>query len=516
MKKKKRITMDKIREILRLHEMDLGVRKIADSLSISKTAASEYISQFKASKLSYQEAARLTDSDLYELLHGAKEKPQRYCQLEENFCHFSKELKRRGVTLKRLWEEYIEKNPDGYSYAQTAWHYRVWRNASRVTMHIEHKAGDKTFADFAGETVSIIDRKTGQITKAQIFVSILGASQYSYVEATESQKKEDWIRANENAFQKFGGVTAAIVPDQFRSAVAKPCKYEPEINPEYEDFARHYGTVIFPARQRKFLDKALAEGLVKLVYQRILAPIRDEVFYSTQELNERIFALTDKHNRTPFTKLKISRYELFLEIEKDALLPLPAQKYEFKRFAYPTVGTNYHIYLSEDCHYYSVPYRINGKKVKVIYSQDTVEIYFNNRRIASHRRDRTRGGYTTKKDHMPSSHRYYAEWSPQRITSWAAKVGPNVKKLVGCVLDAKSYPEQGFRSSIGIINLAKKYGSERVDRACHRALSFKLYNYPAIKNILDKGLDRQEEEKVSETKLPLHENIRGAGYYNLN
>ena len=514
--KKKRISMDKIREILRLHEeLDLGVRKIADALSISKTAVSDYISGFKACNISYSDIDKLTDTQLYELLCGRKKKSKRYSQLEKNFCYFAKELKRRGVTLKLLWEEYIEKNPTGYSYAQTAWHYRVWRQSSKVTMHMEHKAGDKTFVDFAGETLFIVDRKTGEKTEVEVFIAILGASQRSYVEATESQKKECWIRANENAFHEFGGVTAAIVPDNLKSAVTTPNKYEPDINPEYDDFAKHYGTVILPARSGKYKDKALAENLVKIVYQRVFAPLRNHIFYSIGELNEAISELNQKHINTPFQRLNTTRMELFLEVEKSQLKPLPSTKYEFKSFAFPTVGVNYHIYLSEDKHYYSVPYRLSGKKVKVIYSSTAVEIYYDNRRIASHMRDRTKGGYTTKKDHMPSAHRYYAEWNPNRITSWAAKVGPNVKKLVACVLSGKKYPEQAYRTCIGIINLARKYGNKRVDKACSRALSFKLYQYRAVKNILDKGLDRIEEEKVYEQRLPLHENIRGAGYYKL-
>ena len=496
-------------------ELGLGVRKIADALSVSKTAVSDYISGFKACDISYADTVKLTDSELYELLCGQKKKSKRYRDLEENFPYFAKELKRKGVILKLLWEEYIEKNPGGYSYSQTAWHYRVWRQASRVTMHMEHKAGDKTYVDFAGEKFRIVDPKTGEVKEVEMFTSILGASQLAYVEALPSQRKEDWIRANENAFRKFGGVTAAIMPDQLRSAVKKPCKYEPDINPEYDDFAKHYGTVIFPARQAKPRDKALVEGLVKLAYQRILAPIRDEIFYSISDLNKRVFSLTDKHNNTPFQKLKVSRCELFLETEKDALLPLPSRRYEFKRFAFPTVGINYHIYISEDIHYYSVPYRLSGKKVKVIYSATSVEIYYDGRRIASHIRDRKRGGYTTKKDHMPPAHRYYAEWSPDRIIRWAARVGPSVKKLVSTVLSGKQYPEQAYRTCIGIINLARKYGEKRVDGACYRAASFKLHNYRAVKNILDKGLDKVEEEKVYEQRLPLHDNIRGAQYYKL-
>jgi len=394
--KKKRISMDKIREILRLHEeLNLSLRNVAAALSISKTAVSRYVSEFKACSISYKDIGKLTDSQLYELLCGRKKKSKKYRELEENFCYFAKELKRRGVTLKLLWEEYIEKNPDGYSYAQTAWHYRVWRQASKATMHMEHKAGDKTFVDFAGEKFKIVDRKTGEIKEVEIFISILGASQLAYVEATESQKKEDWIRANENAFQKFGGVTAAIVPDSLKSAVKKPCKYEPDINPEYENFARHYGTVILPARSGKPRDKSLAEGLVKIAYQRILAPLRNETFHCISDLNEGIFSLTDRHNRIPFQRLKISRYELFLETEKDKLIPLPKERYEFKRFAFPTVQPSYHVYLSEDIHYYSVPFRLIGKKVKIIYSATSVEIYHNNRRIASYKRDRRQGGYLT-------------------------------------------------------------------------------------------------------------------------
>jgi transposase len=273
--------------------------------------------------------------------------------------------------------------------------------------------------------------------------------------------------------------------------------------------------VIFPARQGKARDKALVEGMVKLVYQRIFAPIRDEVFTSIADLNKKIFELTDKHNRTPFQKLKISRYELFEEIEKDKLLPLPVKRYEFKGFAFPTVGINYHIYLSEDVHYYSVPHTFKGKKVKVIYSSTSVEVYYDGKRIASHVRDRKRGGYTTKKDHMPSSHRFYAEWSPESILRWAAKVGPNVRELASIILSGRQYPEQAYRSCIGIIGLARKYGNKRVDMACRRAVSFELYRYKAVRNILVKGLDKVDEEKECEKRLPLHANIRGEEYYKL-
>jgi len=512
--RRKRISMDKIREILRLNqELSLGCRKIAAALNISKTAVSQYISEFRACGLDYQSICNLTDSRLSEILSSKKKKCKKYETLESYFCYFAKELKRKGVTLKTLWEEYIKDNPGGYSYARTTWHYRVWKQASDATMHIEHKAGDKTFVDFAGQKLQVVDRATGEIRHVEVFVAILGASQLTYVEAVETQNSRDWIRANENAFLKFGGVTSAIVPDNLKSAVVSPNKYEPDINPEYDDFAKHYGTVILPGRSGKSKDKALAECAVKIVYQRIFAPLRDRIFYSTAELNEEIQYLTDRHNNIPFQKLKISRYDLFLDIEKDQLRPLPAARYEFKKFSILKVAFNYHIYLCEDSHYYSVPYRYIGKKVKVVYTDKNVEIYYNNIRIAFHARDRKAGGYTTIKDHMPPSHRYYAEWSPDRLTSWAAKIGQDVKAVVARVLSSKDYPEQAYKTCVGIISLAKKYGNSRVNKACARALSYKLYKYKAIKNILEKGLDNIEEEPEISSLLPLHSNIRGADYY---
>jgi transposase len=514
--RKKGISMDKIREIIRLNQkLNLGCRKIAQALNISKTAANEYIAEFKATGLSYQEVENLADSKLAELLSKAKRGSKKYKDLEAKFPYFAKELKRKGVTLKRLWEEYIEENPEGYSYPRTTWHYRVWRQAEKITMHMEHKAGDKMFVDFAGQKLFTVNPKTGEKTDLEVFIAVLGASQRSYVEAVESQKSQCWITANENAFRQFGGVTSAIVPDNLRSAVTKPDKYEPDINPEYDDFAQHYGTVILPARSGKSRDKALAENLVKIVYQRVFAPLRNCVFYSRGELNEAIVDLNRKHNNTPFQRLDTTRMKLFLEVEKDELKPLPAERYEFKNFCFPTVAFNYHAYLSEDGHYYSVPYHFRGKKVKVAYSSSEVSIIYDNVRIAFHIRDRSQGGYTTKEEHMHPAHRYYYQWNPQRITNWAAKIGPDVKTVVAKVLSLASYPEQAYRSCVGIIGLAKKYGNTRTNNACKRAIYYKLWGYQAVKNILAKGLDSVKEEKVTQQELPLHENIRGAEYYKL-
>ncbi len=514
---KKGTSMDKIREIIRLNqELDLGCRKIAKALKISKTAVNDYVAEFKAIGLRYQDIEDLSDSKLSELFSKNKRGCQKYKQLEAMFPCFAKELKKKKVTLKLLWEEYIALNPDGYSYARAAWHYRVWRQASKITMHMEHKAGDKMFVDFAGEKLFTVDPGTGEKTDLEVFIAILGASQRSYIEAVESQKSQCWIAANENAFHHFGGVTAAIVPDNLKSAITTPDKYEPDINPEYDDFARHYGTVIFPARSGKSKDKALAENLVNLTYQRVFAPLRNCTFYSRAELNEAIAVLNQKHNHTPFQRLDTTRMKLFLEVEKDALKPLPVERYQFKNFCYPTVAFNYHVYLSEDRHYYSVPYRFRGKKVKIAYTASEVSIIYDHRRIALHRRDRSQGGYTTTEEHMHPAHRYYYQWNPKRIISWAAKIGPDVKVVAAKILSQASYPEQAYRSCVGIISLGKKYGNLRVNNACKRALSYRLYKYKAVKNILDKGLEAIEEEKPIQQVLPLHENIRGAGYYKLN
>jgi transposase len=279
-------------------------------------------------------------------------------------------------------------------------------------------------------------------------------------------------------------------------------------------FAAHYNTIILPARSGKSKDKALVESMVRIIYQRVFAPLRNKIFYSLDELNAAIDDLTDKHNNTPFQRLGLSRNELFLEIEASALKPLPATRYEFKKYAYLKVAFNYHIYLSEDIHYYSVPYRYISKKVKVIYTESIVEIFYNNLRIAYHRRDRKKGAYSTIDSHMPPNHAWYASWSPERITGWAAKVGPFVEKITSQILKTKKHPEQAYRICLGIIGLEKKYGPPRVNQACKRALGYGLYSYKSVKNILEKGLDRLVEESYQEMALPIHANIRGSQYYN--
>jgi transposase len=376
------------------------------------------------------------------------------------------------------------------------------------------------FVDYAGEKLAIIDQKTGKEQPVEVFVAILGCSQLTYVEASMSQQSEDWIRSNERALWYFNGGVQAIVPDNLRSAVSRSNRYEPGINPTYDDFAEYYKTVIIPTRVREARDKALVENAVGLVYQRIYAPMRNMSFHSLEELNKTIWFLLEEHNNTPFQRLDTSRRGLFEEVERRALKPLPTEKYPLKTIKVLTVQINYHVELREDRHYYSVPYylRKRGKKtqVKVMYDDRIVAIYYDNIRIAQHKRDRRQNEYTTIPEHRPPAHRYVAEWSSERFLRWAASIGEDVALVIAKVLESRKYPEQAFKVCMGILNLVKIYDAERVNNACRRAHSFGIYSYTRIENMLKQGLEDevQSEFEWRKPQIPLHENIRGSDYYN--
>ena len=509
----RRISMNKVREIIRLYEeCNLSQRSIARVLSISRPIVHEYIQKIRSSGLDYTATQKLEDDALLEIIEGSgKAQSERYQVIRQKFEYFVKELKRTGVTLERLWQEYRDEHPDGFGYSQFCYHFQVWRNASELTMHIDHKVGDKSFVDFAGKRLEIVNRNTGEITDAEVFVSILGASQYTYVEAVATQQKHDWISANQNAFHYFGGVPRAVVPDCLKAAVSKANPYEPDINPEYEDFSRHFQTVILPARPVHPKDKGLVENAVKIVYTRIYAALRNRIFYSLQELNLAIAEGLERHNSKPMQRLNVSRKQLFFETEKSALMPLPVEKYEFKNFKTLKAQFNYHVYLSDDKHYYSVPYRYRGSQVKLVYTHSVVEIFCKNKRIAFHKRDLRPGGYTTHPDHMPSHHKFVSGWNPQRFIHWARNTGEHVEVVVSHVLESRKHPEQAYRVCMGILSLARQYDRQRLDKACKRAISFELYTYKGIKNILEKKLEDYQLDSFE--PLPSHPNIRGNEYY---
>jgi transposase len=510
---RRRISMNKVREIVRLNDQcGLSQRVIARALNVSRPVVSEYIDKVRSAGLVYEKIKDMDDDALLQVVERSKEPTsQRYQLLRQQFAHFLKELKRPGVTLQRLWEEYKAIYPDGYGYSQFCYHFQVWRSTSELTMHITHKAGDKMFADFTGKKPHIVDKQTGEIQEVEALVTILGASQRTYVEAVASQQKHDWIRANENAFHYYGGVPLAVVPDCLKSAVHRADRYEPDINPEYADFARHYQTTILPARPHHPKDKALVENAVRIVYAWIFAPLRDRIFYSLEELNHAIREQLEIYNNKPMQKFNASRNELFDRIEKDALRPLPAEKYLIRHFRRLKAQFNYHIYLNDDRHHYSVPYRYRGHRVLVVYTDSTVEIFYKNRRIAFHKRDRTPNGYTTVKEHMPSAHRVYSDWNPNRLIRWARTLGEHVETVVSHILAHRPHPEQAYKVCLGILNLSKKHDNHRLNKACEKAIWFHRYSYKGIKNILEKRLEEYQLDTFG--PLPEHSNIRGNHYY---
>lgn len=381
-------------------------------------------------------------------------------------------------------------------------------------MHQDHKAGDKLYIDFAGVKQSFINRETGEVTEVEVFIAILGASQLTYVEAVLSQSKEDLILGCENAFHYIGGVPAAVVPDNLKAAVTKSNRYEPTLNETFEDFANHYGTSILPTRAYRPRDKALVEGAVKIVYSRIYAPLRKQVYSSLSELNAAIWAALEVHNNQLLRGRNYSRRLQFEEIERGTLSALPMLRYEFKKQSHATVMKNGHVNLSIDKHYYSVPYRFIGKKVKLLFSGTVVEIYYRYERIALHKRVKSPYNYSTDKEHLASTHRFLTEWTPDKFVEWASSIHDDVRLYILKILDRKQHPEQAYRSCIGILSFAKKAGEQRLISACQRALSYGIYSYKIIQMILEKKMDQYEDSLFAdELSMPNHDNIRGEEYY---
>jgi transposase len=510
------ISMSKIRQILRLHSQGRSKLLIAKQTGVARNTLKKYLREFELSGLSFNEVTELGDKDLEDLFIKPEERPitpklQTLCSL---FPAMDKELKRKGVTRLLLWEEYKLKHPDGYSKSQFKHYFAQWRAQVNPSMHIEHKAGDKLYVDFAGHKLNIIDKQTGEVQPVEVFVAILGASQLTYVEAVMTQQKEDFIAACEGALHYYGGVPSAIVPDNLKSAVTKSSKYEPVLNETFADFAEHYSTTILPARAYRPKDKALVEGAVKIIYSRIYAKLRTGEYFTLEELNKAILIALEEHNLTLLRGRNYSRRQQFEEVERQTLAPLPPLRYELKKQLFATVMKNGHVSMSVDKHYYSVPYRFIGKKVKLMYSRNTVEVFYHYERIAIHPRTKSPYNYTTEKDHMASAHRFVSDWTPERFLSWAAGIHEDVNLYILKILDRKQHPEQAYKSCVGILSFAKKVGNERLIKACQRALGYGIYNYKTIQTILERGMDKLDEiEENKPMEMPLHENIRGEEYY---
>ena len=505
--------MRKIREVLRLvFGAGLELRKIERSLGISHATASGYVARARAADLSWPLPDSLDDAMLERLLFP-RPAPSGDTRPLPDFAYIHEELRRKGVTKMLLWEEYKRGNPDGYQPSRFYELYGEWAGKIDLVMRQEHRAGEKLFVDYAGPTVPILDRRTGEILfEAQIFVAVLGASNYAYAEATRTQTLPDWIGAHVRAFAFIGGVPEIVVPDNLKSGVSKPCRYEPDINPTYHAMAAYYGTAVIPARVKKARDKAKVESGVLLVERWILAALRNHIFTSLAELNEAIRGLLARLNERPFQKLPGSRRAMFETLDRPALLPLPASPYVFEEWSMARVGIDYHVEV--DGHYYSVPYALVKKKVEIRATSATVEVLFQHHRVASHAKSFLKGKHTTLPEHMPSSHRRYAEWTPERIRRWAATVGPETAGHVAAIMEHRTHPEQGFRAALGIMRLFQQYGAQRVEAACKRASKFRIYSYKGVANILKTGADKRDECKGAPAVPPIvHDNIRGPGYY---
>jgi len=510
----KKLEIMELRRILRLHGQGKSDRFIAEYLGLSRNTVSKYIGLFKVSGYTIDGLLCLNDEQLNDIVNPiVSTRPQKAIDLEKLFPVLDQKLRRAGMTKQKVWEEYRKDHPEGYRYTQFRHYYNLWRDAKKPSMRMIHKPGDKMYIDYTGHKMRLVDKLSGKKTEVEIFVAVLGASQYTYIEASPSQKKEDFIKSVENALHFFDGVPEAIVPDNLKSAVTKPNRYEPTLNESFYYFAEHYATVIFPARVRKPKDKALAENAVGISYSRIFAPLDKKVFFNLKSLNEAIWEKLEEYNATPLTNRENSRKELFEEFEKEALNPLPPTRYDMKYSNPGTVYKNYHVYLREDKHYYSVPYQYIGKKVKVVYTQDLVEVYYKYTLIAFHGRNRTPQGFTTIKDHMPSKHQHYANQSPERFIKQADEIGTHTRRMVMRILETSRYAESAYRSCSGLFNLSKKVGNVRLENACRRALEFEVYTYEVVKNILAKDMDKYHESDPKIKQLPKHGNIRGKKNY---
>ena len=510
-----------IREIIRMKSLGLSNSRISQSLGKSRTTVVKYNTIIELSGLKDSELFALSNQDLFELFEVAlnlsnktTDKEIKTSDLHTFFAYMDKELKRVGVTRLLLWEEYKTKHPEGVMYSMFCDYYRRWEAKSEGYMPIVHKVGEKLFIDYAGKKLHLVDKETGELKPVEVFVAVLGASQYTYVEVSYTQRIPDFLTSVQNSLHYFGGVPACIVPDNLKSAVTKTNNYEPFINEHFASFSAHYGTTIMPARSRKPKDKSLVEGAVNISYTRIYAALRNQTFYTIEELNLAIKDLLVVYNKTAFQKKQFSRQELFLDLEKQALNPLPIDLYELKEYKTAMVQKNCHVYYFTDKNYYSVPHFYIGKKVKLILTQRLVEIYHDQKRIAVHARSNVPFRYITTKEHMPVSHTYNSNWSPEYFISWAQKTGVYVKESIEYILQQKQYPEQNYKSCIGILNFAPKVGNERLNNACCRALKYNAVTYIKIKNILEKGLDKQSgQQSLFSTPTIAHENIRGANYY---
>ncbi len=509
----RRVSMRQTREILRLlHGHHQSARAVAAAVGVSPTTVTKIERRASEAGLAWPLPADMDDAELEARLFGTGDKPK--SRRLPDFEAVDRELRRRGVTLMLLWLEYRCEDGDGYSYSRFCELYNIWKGKLAVSMRQHHRAGDKLFVDFSGMTVEILDPESGEVSEAEIFVATLGASDYIYAQACQGQDSRSWIGAHIGTFEHLGGVPAATVPDNLKSGVTKPDRYEADINRAYLDLAEHYDFAVLPARVRKPKDKAKVENAVQQIQRWVLAPLRDEVFTSIAELNRAMRPLLAKLNERPLTGMKASRADLLRDLDRPALRSLPTSRFEIAEWK-QDVGVNIDYHIEFDKNLYSVPYQLVGERVDVRATLSTVTVYRRGRLVTTHaRRLRARSRPATKDEHMPAAHRRYAQWTPSRILDWARTIGPRTEAVAGDIMRRRRHPEQGFRSCMGIMNLAKTYGGARVEAACARAIAIRSINYQSIASILKTELDKQPLPTTVQLELPVdHVNVRGPGYY---
>lgn len=496
--------------LLQLHQGQSN-KQIVRNTGISKNTLRRYLRLLQGCSFPLEQLIHMDEPEIERILNTkVSVNKDHQCDLEALFPWVKRELKRTGVTRFILWGEYRKRYSEGYSYSQFCWYYQQWLNAQDASMVINHEPGDKIYVDFAGKKLNYHDIKSNQDIDVEFYAGLLGYSQLSFACAVQSQCSEDFLHASRQMLEYFGGTTRVIVTDNLKSGVTKASSFEPEIAQAFNDFCNHYQMVAIPTRTRKPKDKPLVEGLIRILYSRIYAPLRNHTFYSLNEINLAISKLLEEHNNTLFSRLDKSRRQVFDQEEKAVLQPLPPTAFELKYYRKATVQRNSYVLLGQDKHYYSVPMRYMGKQVTIIYTSEQVNIFFEGQLVAYHNRDRRKYKYTTIPDHLPSSHRYMLGLSPDFFINWANGISPEVSLYIRKLLLSKSHPEQAYKSCQGIQSLARKLGKEKLIHACRSALELEVYNYMFIKNIMEKNhQDLHHQIPV----LPLHENIRGAEAY---
>lgn len=510
-----RLAMRRVREILRYRfEEGLGHKAISYRVGAAPSTVRETLRRVEAAGLTWPFGEEVTDTVLEAALYKASGKKTGHRRsAEPDWAEVHRELKRKHVTLQILWDEYIARHPDGYRYSRFCDLYRGWAANLPVTMRQNHAAGEKLFVDYAGDTVPVVvDRLTGKMRAAHLFVAVLGASSLSYAEARWSETLPDWIGCHVNALEAIGGAPALFIPDNAKVAVIKACRYDPQVNRTYAGMAAHYGSSVLPTRPRRPRDKAKVEAAVRIVERWLLGRLRHRVFYSLAEVNTAIGELlADLNDRRVLRRVGRTRRQLFEEVDRPALRPLPAERYVFAEWRVRRAGLDYHVEI--DRHYYSVPWRFAREQIEARITASTIELFRKGERIAAHIRSSGNGRHTTVPEHMPSSHRRFADWTIERISREASAIGSDAALLCEKILADRPHPEQGFRACLGIIRLARGFGRERVNAACGRALEIGARTYGSVRSILDNHLDRTTAPRTASREPIDHPNIRGSRYY---